>query len=330
MKKTWNWGILGCGNIARKFSQDLKTLPNAKLYAAGSRNLNKAEEFAKELGYEKFYGSYEEMLQDPMLDVVYIASPHSHHLEHTLLCLENGKAVLCEKAFALNSAQADEMIQTAREKQIFLMEAFWTRFQPSFLEIRNLLEVEKLGKAKMMRSDFAFNGPYDTSNRLYNLDLGGGSLLDIGIYPVFAALQTFGRPDEIRTVADFSPTGSEESIAILFKYSDGKIASLQSSFAVCTDTQSEFWCENGYLKISRRGIDSTIVRIAENDKEIVEQEYDYKGQLGYHLEAEHVMECLDQELTESPLLPLAFSSLLMETLDRIREDAGIKFPFEQN
>lgn len=329
MEKIWNWGILGCGHIAKKFSQDLKTLPNAKLYAAASRDYEKAKDFANGQGYQKAYGSYQEMLQDPKLDVVYIATPHSHHLEHTLLCLEHGKAVLCEKAFALNSEQAELMIKTAKEKQVFLMEAFWTRFQPGFLEIKQLLKEEKLGKAKMMRSDFAFNGPYDPANRLYNLELGGGSLLDIGIYPVFAALQTFGRPEEIRTVADFSPTGSEESIAILFKYSDGKIASLQSSFAVCTDTQSEFWCEKGYLKISRSGIGSTFVTISENDKDIINKEFDYKEQLGYHLEAKHVMECLDQNLIESPMLPLTFSSLLMETLDRIRVDANIKFPFEQ-
>lgn len=181
----------------------------------------------------------------------------------------------------------------------------------------------------MMRSDFAFNGPFDPTNRLYNPDLGGGSLLDIGIYPVFAALQSFGRPDDIKTFTDFSSTGTEESIAILFKYQDGRIASLQSSFAVYTETQSEFWCENGHIKISRDGIGTTRVVKSEPEKKKVNFDFDYEGQAGYHVEAEHVMECLDKGLLESPLLPLSFSALLMETLDRIREDAGIKFPFEQ-
>lgn len=209
------------------------------------------------------------------------------------------------------------------------MEAFWTRFQPAFLRMMEFIQQQELGEARMMRSDFAFNGPYDPQNRLYNLNLGGGSLLDIGIYPVFAALQAFGRPDIIKTVADFSQTGSEESIAILFQYEDGRIASLQSSFAAHSLTQTEFWCQEGHIRTSRDGIGNTILEIWEKGKKSEEIDYTYPDLLGYHLEAAHVMECLDQGLTESPLLPLSFSHLLMETLDRIREDAGIKFPFEK-
>ncbi|MBT7463052.1 MAG: Gfo/Idh/MocA family oxidoreductase [Bacteroidetes bacterium] len=330
MKKKWNWAILGCGNIAEKFSTDLKTLPQANLYAAASRSFEKADAFAKKLGYEKAFGTYLEMVQDPDVDVVYIASPHSHHLEHTLLCLDHGKAVLCEKAFALNSDQAAQMISKAKEKEVFLMEAFWTRFQPSFLKVKEILESGHLGKIKMMRSDFAFNGPYDPANRLYNLELGGGSLLDIGIYPVFAALMAFGKPEHIVSMADFSPTGSEESIAILFKYKDGSMASLQSSFAVYSDIKSEYFCEKGFVRIKRKGITPTLVEVwnaAENETE--EFIFEYPGADGYNYEAEHVMECLDQRKTESDILPLSFSADLMEVLDRIRQDAGIVFPFEK-
>lgn len=329
MTRKWNWGILGCGNIAEKFSSDLQTLPNANLFAAASRSQSKANKFAEKFGFIKGYGSYSELVNDPEVDVIYIATPHSHHMEHSLLCLNHGKAVLCEKAFALNSDQSDKMIQTAREQEVFMMEAFWTRFQPAFLKVKDLLEQKILGEVKMIRSDFAFNGPFDPENRLYNLALGGGSLLDIGIYPVFAALQAFGRPDEVKTIAQFSSTGSEESIAILFKYKDGQIASLQSSFAVYSDTQSEYWCENGYIRIKRQGIGSTKVEIWRSDESSEELEFTYPDTHGYHLEAKHVMECLDQKLTESPLLPLSFSALLMETLDRIRQDAGIEFPTDK-
>lgn len=329
MKKQWNWGILGCGKIASKFANDLKTLNDAVLYAAASRDPEKAAAFASQHGFSKSFGSYEDMLKDPQLDVVYIATPHSHHHDHTLLCLENGKAVLCEKAFALNLEQADNMINTARNNKVFLMEAFWTKLQPAFLRMMEVMHSESLGKARMLRSDFAFNGPYDPKNRLYNLDLGGGSLLDIGIYPVFAALQAFGRPDTIKTVADFSPTGSEESIAILFHYSDGRIASLQSSFAVHSLTQTEIWCERGFVKTTRDGIGQTILEVYEGSKKMEEVDFTYQDVLGYHLEAAHVMDCLKQGLTESPELPLSFSRLLMETLDRIRADAGIRFPFEK-
>lgn len=328
-KKKWKWGILGCGKIAAKFARDLRTLDQAVLYAAASRDPEKAEAFAGEHGFTRACGSYEEMVRDPELDAVYVATPHSHHMEHSLLCLEHHKAVLCEKAFALNLNQAERMIQSARQNQTFLMEAFWTRFQPDFLKMMDLIGSEELGQALMMRSDFAFNGPYDPNNRLYNPDLGGGSLLDIGIYPVFAALQGFGRPDSIQARAIFSQTGSEESIAVIFGYTDGKLATLQSSFAVQSQTQTEFWCEKGLVKTRRNGIGETFLEMWRDGQLIHETVFSYPDALGYHLEAAHVMECLDQGLTESPLLPLSFSHLLMETLDRIREAAGIKFPFEK-
>ncbi len=329
MSKKWNWGILGCGHIAEKFSSDLRSLSNANLYATASRTLSKSQEFANRFGYTKAYGSYLELVNDPEVDVIYVATPHSHHLEHSLLCLNHGKAVLCEKAFALNSDQANQMIQASKKQGVFLMEAFWTRFQPAFLKVKELLEDKILGEVKMIRSDFAFNGPYDPMNRLYNLDLGGGSLLDIGIYPVFAALQAFGRPEEIKTVAQFSPTGSEESISILFKYANGHIANLQSSFAVYAETQTEYWCEEGFIRTKRQGIGSTHVDIWRSAGEFENLEFTYPNAHGYHLEAIEVMDCLDQGLTESSKLPLSFSALLMETLDRIRKDAGIIFPCEQ-
>ncbi|MFO7616317.1 MAG: Gfo/Idh/MocA family oxidoreductase [Bacteroidales bacterium] len=324
--KKHHWAILGCGKIARKFSADLQLLPNARLYAAASRSLEKAEAFAGEFGFEKAYGSYEEMAADPQVDVVYVATPHSHHMEHALLCLERGKAVLCEKAFALNSAQANRMIAAARHNGVFLMEAFWTRFQPAFLKMVEVVASGQIGKPRVLRSDFAFNGGNDLSSRLYNLSLGGGSLLDIGIYPVFVALQTLGRPGEIKTFADLAPTGADRTISVLFRYPGGEMASLVSSFGVFSDTQSEIWCENGFIRMRRRGISTTTVTIWRNDGPSEELEYDYPSGMGYHREAAHVMECLDAGLKESPLLPLFFSSLLMETLDRIRQDAGIRYP----
>lgn len=326
MKKTWNWAILGCGKIAEKFSLDLGLLENANLYAASSRTKSKAKDFARKLGFKKAYGSYEEMLKDPEVDIVYIASPHSHHREHALICLEHKKAVLCEKAMALNSAQVFDMVKSAVDNDTFLMEAFWTRFQPAFKKAMELIKSERLGKLKMMRSDFAFNGPYDPKNRLYNLELGGGSLLDIGIYPVFWALQALGRPEEISAIADFSPTGSEESIAITFKYDSGEIASLMSSFAVCSDTQTEFWCEEGFIRVRRKGISTTVVQIVESDGKEEEIKFVYDTGLGYHLQAAHVMECLENDKKESYMLPLSTSIELMETLDRIRKVAGIVYP----
>jgi len=206
MGKTYNWAILGCGKIAHKFVGDLKTLSNANLYAAASRSLENAQAFASKFGFEKAYGSYEEMVNDPKVDVVYIASPHSHHCEHTLLCLNQGKAVLCEKAFAINSKEVNRMIEASRKNNTFLMEAFWTMFQPSFQKAMEIIRSGELGALKMVHSDFAFNAEYSPEKRLYNVDLGGGSLLDIGIYPIFMSLMTLGKPSEIKTMASFCDT----------------------------------------------------------------------------------------------------------------------------
>lgn len=321
-----NWAILGCGKIAAKFSSDLRLLPNARLYAAASRDLEKAREFAGKYGFEKAYGSYEEMASDPDVEVVYVATPHSFHHEHALLCLEHGKAVLMEKVFALDAGQAREMIEAARRNRVFLMEAFWTRFQPSFLRVLEILRSGELGAPAMMRSEFCFHAPYDPETRLFSKALGGGSLLDIGIYPVFWALQLFGRPSEIQVTADMAPTGVDRSIAVTFQYQDKKIAQLASSFNACSDTQTEIWCEKGFIRA--RKVDPFTVKVIINRKGISEEEeifrFDHEG-FGLFLEAKHVMECLDQGLTESPVLSHSYTLEQMEILDEIRKLAGVKF-----
>lgn len=326
MIKTYNWAILGCGKIARKFANDLKILPNARLYAAASRSLENAQNFASELGFEKAYGSYEEMVNDPQVDVVYIASPHSHHYEHALLCLNHKKAVLCEKAFAINSREVQSMIEASRQNNTFLMEAFWTRFQPSFLKAMEIITSGELGALKLIRSDFAFNAEYNPEKRLYNVELGGGSLLDIGIYPIFMSLMALGKPSEIKTMATFAPTGAEETIMMSFQYPGGENASLVSSFSSYSSTQTEFCCEYGFIRLNRRFYTPTSLtywKTEEEEKTIVFE----KGLgNGYELEAAHVMECLDAGLTESPMMPLSFSLDLMDTMDRVRKDAEIVFP----
>ena len=326
MKKIYNWAILGCGKIARKFSSDLKLLPNASLYAAASRDKDRAEAFGSEFGFQKAYGSYEELVNDSNVDVVYIATPHSFHHKHTMLCLNHKKAVLCEKAFAMNKREAEEMIACAQKNNTFLMEAFWTMFQPSFQKAMDILQSGELGQLMMVRSDFAFKGAYEPQKRLYNVALGGGSLLDIGIYPVFAALTALGKPESIRTLAEFSATGSEESIGMLFKYKDGKMASLFSSFAAFSPVQTEYWCEEGYLMLNTRWHAPTSITLSKPGKEVQTWPSMHKKGFGYQYEAEHVMQCLDGGIIESRMMPWQLSIDLMETLDRIRLDAGIRYP----
>lgn len=326
MRKKYNWAILGCGKIARKFSNDLKLLPNANLYAATSRDLQKAKDFAVEFGFEKAYDSYEEMVADPNVDAVYVATPHSHHHEHTLLCLNHKKAVLCEKAFAMNKKEVEEMVDCARKNNTFLMEAFWTMFQPSFRKAMEIVKSGELGKLKIVRSDFAFNAPFDENKRLYNVKLGGGSLLDIGIYPVFAAVTSLGKPEIIKTFVDFASTGSEESISIIFKYKNGEMASLTSSFAAFSPTQTEYWFEKGYMVLNPKWHAPTNITIWKNGGEVQTFPSGHREGTGYQYEAAHVMECLDAGKIESDKMSWQMSLDLMETLDRIRIDAGIFFP----
>lgn len=330
MEKNYNWAILGCGKIAKKFAADLKLLPNANLYAAASRSLENAQSFAAEFGFEKAYGSYEEMVNDPKVDVVYIASPHSHHCEHTLLCLNHQKAVLCEKAFAINTREVNLMLEASRKNNTFLMEAFWTVFQPSFQKAMEIIHSGELGALKMVRSDFAFNAEYDPQKRLYNINLGGGSLLDIGIYPIFMSIKALGKPSEIKTMASFCSTGAEESIMMSFRYPNGEMASLISSFASYSSIQTEFWCENGFLRLNRRSFAPTTITYWKNQEDEKTITFEKSTGLGYDLEAKHVMECLDTGKLESPLMPHSFSVDLMETMDLVRKDAGIIFPLHDN
>ena len=326
MNKTYNWAVIGCGKIAGKFSSDLKLLPNANLYAAASRDLSRAQSFADNFGYEKAYGSYKEMVADPKVDIVYVATPHSHHLEATLLCLNHKKAVLCEKAFAINSDQVQQMIDCSKKNNTFLMEAFWTRFTPGFNKALEIAKSGELGKLKMVQANFCFKADNDPEKRLYNLKLGGGSLLDIGIYPVFASLITLGKPTDIKTMTQFSETGIEESILINLKYDGGEMASLVSSFACFSSTQAEFNCENGYIRLDKRWHHPNQISIwKKGDEQEKTLHFSHDPGTGYQYEAEHVMKCLDEDKTESDLMPLSLSLDLMEILDKVRQDAGIIF-----
>jgi len=323
--KKYNWGILAPGKISAKFTRGLKLLENANLYAVGSRDAGRAEKFAAEYGFSKHYGSYEELADDPGLDIVYIASPHSYHPEHTMLCLNKGKNVICEKAFALNSGEVEKMIMTAKTNNLFLMEALWPPFQPFYKKADEILQSGVLGRIFHFHGYFTFITPYDPIDRKFNLDLGGGSLLDIGIYPVIDALTFLGIPDNIKASASFSPTGSEESVSIIFSYADGRMASLYSSFKINTGIGCEIYGEKGNMTISR-GRDMS-QRVILNIHGSEKQEFLFSPPaMGYHWEAEEVMKCLDNGLTESPVVPLSFSLNLINTLDRIRNAAGIFFP----
>jgi predicted dehydrogenase len=265
------------------------------------------------------------MASDPDLEIVYIASPHSHHREHALICLRNGKAVLCEKALALNSREVEDMINEAVARKVFLMEALWPQFQPIYRKTKEVLDSGEPGEIIHLDARFAFQAPFDPADRKFNLALGGGSLLDIGIYPVIDTLYFMGVPDEVIAKAIFTETGSEDSISIIFGYSDGRMATLYSSFSTQAGIGCDLLCKNGNLYFTRERDMSQRLVVALNGKEKKEYSLLPDG-MGYQFEAEEVMKCLDEGKLESDVVPHSFSRNLINTLDRIREAAGIVYP----
>ncbi|MDP9040629.1 MAG: Gfo/Idh/MocA family oxidoreductase, partial [Bacteroidota bacterium] len=246
------WGILGCGRIARKFAADLAFVTDAKLVAVGARQLETANAFVKEFPAPHVHGSYEALVSDPDVDVIYIASPHALHHEHTLLCLNHNKPVLCEKAFALNLRQVKEMVDVSRAKKVFLMEAVWSKFLPQYQKLQELLGSGKLGEIKSVLVNFGFIPQTPVPPRLFDPALGGGSLLDIGIYNVFLVLSVLGRPDIIEASMTPSPEGVDEQCASLFKYKNGAMAQLFSSLSSNLGTEADISGTKRRIRLTAR------------------------------------------------------------------------------
>ncbi|REC79244.1 gfo/Idh/MocA family oxidoreductase [Chryseobacterium elymi] len=327
MKKI-RWGILGTGTIAHKFAADLKYVEGAELTAAGSRSLQKAQSFCEDFNIPFSFGSYKELAESNVVDIIYIATPHNLHQENTLLCLNNSKAVLCEKPFALNAKQATEMIELSRQKKLFLMDALWTKLLPHYQKMMEMVKTGVLGDIQVVLANFGFQANADPASRLLNPESGGGSLMDIGIYNVFTALDVLGKPDEINVSIVAAEQGVDEQCGIIFKYDNGSMASLFSTLSADLATEVEICGTLGRLKLTTPFYEpsSTLEYYANGEKNIIGVEQN--AGFGYQFEARHATECLQNGLTESPILTHAGSLLLMQTLDRIRNLSGIVFPGE--
>jgi predicted dehydrogenase len=325
-KKVYNWGILAPGNIARKFATELQQLDNAHVYAVGSRNTERAKEFADTFGAERHYGDYHDLVHDPDVDIVYVASPHSHHAEHAILCMDHKKPVLCEKALALNRSEVEKMVESANENRVFFMEAFFTPHQPSYKEAKRIIRSGEFGKIKHIQAWFGFNrSPYDISKRLLNPSLGGGALLDIGLYPVFDMLYFLGEPDQINARAEFTETGVDEGISVRFDYKDGISTSVFASFVAASGVGTEIFCEHGTLRLGRTSATDQWLETEMTGSGIKRRGWE-AGLCGLKLEAAEVMKCLGDNRFESEVMPHSLSISLISTLDKIRQKAGIIYP----
>ena len=320
--KNIRWGIIGLGKIANKFATDLASIETAELVAVASRNIQNANNFAEKHNAKKTYNSYEELAKDTNVDAVYIATPHSFHKEHTLLCLQNKKAVLCEKPFAMNLSEVTEMIQVAKENNVLLMEALWSFFLPHFTYVLDLVKSEKFGKLKSLEADFGFHTPYNTDSRLFKKELGGGSLLDIGIYPIFAALATLGEPDAIDASATFFENGADASCEMVFQYENAK-AILKSTLLKETPSVAILKFDKAIVKLNSQFHQSSSITIIQNNTEEIIN-FDFKT-IGYNYETEHFNNLLRAGEKESNIMTFEFSKNLINTLDKVREIIGLTY-----
>ncbi|MFC0533587.1 Gfo/Idh/MocA family protein [Phytohabitans kaempferiae] len=324
MSERTRWGILATGGIATSFVQDLKLLPDAEVVAVGSRTADSARAFADRHEIPRAYGSWRELADDGDLDVIYVATPHSAHYAATRVCLEAGRAVLCEKPFTLDLTTTVELLDLARDRGLFLMEAMWMRCNPGVLRIVELLRADAIGEVTSVHADFGVAGPFDSNHRMRAPELGGGALLDLGVYPIAFAHLILGVPQHVRAWAKIGPEGTDENTAIIFGYDSGALASLTSGMlgqtalaATVTGTKGRIDLDTPFFRpdrftLHREGTEPEVVEVTREGH-------------GYRYEAEEVQRCLRAGLTESPLVPHAATIQVMELLDRIRHEIGVSY-----
>ena len=328
MAKTIRWGIIGAGHIAAKFAYGLKAVPDAELVAIGSRTEDKAEAFAKEFDIRRAHGSYDKLANDPDVDVVYIATPHTFHMENTLLCIKAGKAVLCEKPFTINAAQAERMVEAAGKAGVFLMEAMWTRFLPLVIKIRQWLKEELVGPVHILQANLGFGAHLDPQSRGLNLELGGGALLDLGVYPISFASMVFGQtPQAVTGLADLGPTGADEQSAMILRYSKGQLALLACAFKTQMLNGAVIYGSKGTIKIhpSFGCPEKATILLEGKPERTVEMPFESNG---YNYEAAEVINCMRAGKLQSDVMPLAETVAIMKTMDELRLQWGLKYPME--
>jgi predicted dehydrogenase len=332
------WGILGTGAIARKFTADLAHSPGAIVAAVGSRTADAAERFGAEFRIPRRHATYEALADDPGVDAVYVSTPHPVHLPNTLLCLRAGKAVLCEKPFALSAAQAREMVDLARSRRLFLMEAMWTRFLPVMVKVRELIAAGAIGEPRLLQADFGFRAEFDPASRLFDPHLGGGGLLDVGIYPLSLSSMVFGEPVSVQGAAHVGTSRVDEQAGIVLGHAGGGLSLLACGIRTTTPHGAEICGTEGRLRIRApwwRGNAVTLVPEAERTSANpfsgeTERTFEapYPGN-GYQFEADEVARCLGEGLAESPVMPLDETLSLMGTMDALRASWGIRYPGER-
>lgn len=325
--KTIRWGVLAPGRIANSFAEGLKTLPQGEAYAVASRDLGRAQEFAKKHGFKKAYGSYEELVRDEAVDAVYVSNPHPFHEESVILCLQHGKAVLCEKPLAVNQHQVERMIAAARENKVFLMEAMWTRFLPAIRKAVELIQGGAIGKLRHIMCDFGFRAHVDPEGRLFAPQLAGGALLDVGVYNLAFISMIYGdQPESIQSHLTLGETGVDEIATALLQYSDGRSAFSLSSVRMNTSQDALIYGDEGLIRLPEYWHGQSIHLKNRSGEQTLHLPFEASG---FQFETQEVMDCLTRGERESAIMPLSESLNIAKMMDQIRKAGGLRYPFEE-
>ena len=327
MNRVIRWGILGTGKIAKAFAAALADTPDAELVAVASRTADSADTFGAQFGVARCHASYQALADDDQVDVIYIATPHPMHHENALMCLNGGKAILVEKSFTMNRRQAEDIIALARQKNLFVMEAMWTRFMPAVVEAKRIVDSGEIGPAVHVSADFGFTADAGPEHRLFNPELGGGALLDLGIYPLSMSSYFLGAVEAVQASAQMGPTGVDVQTAFSLLHAGGGVSACACSLRARTPTELTISGSKGFLRLHDRfhnteEISVTLVDGTSRSSRTITLPHIGNG---YAHEAIEVGRCLRAGLIESPVMPHDETLSIMGTLDAIRAQIGLRY-----
>jgi len=328
MKKI-KWGIIGAGRISSTFATALNSMGDTEITAVASRDSERAKEFSERFKIKKAYTSYEELAKDPEIDVVYIGTPHTEHKANAALCIMNGKAVLCEKTFTLNQTDTQYLIDLAKEHDVFLMEAMWTKFLPTTKVVKKWIQDKIIGEVKYINIGFGFQSEFDPKSRLFDLQVAGGALLDVGIYPITYVIHMMGKlPDKVVSSAYLGKSGVDEMNVIAMSYKEGTIADLNSSISVNSGKDAVIIGDKGKIVVPNFWTAES-AEVYDSNRNLVDAFLHPFTANGYVYEAEEVNRCLREGKKESDLLPLKDTLDIIKIMDEIRADWGLVYPQER-
>lgn len=326
-KNTFNWGLIGPGRIANRFAEGFAALPDARLLAVASQNRLRGKAFADKHNISKVYESYENLVEDPEINAIYIATPHRFHYEQILLCFQAGKPVLCEKPLTVNAEQTMDLVKRSQEQKLFLMEALWSRYLPIYGQVRSWLDQKEVGEIKLLSSSFGFKVPRDLQDRLLNPEMAGGVLLDMGVYNVSISQWVLGKdPIKVSSQTYLGETGVDEMNLVNMDYGNGAYSQFNCGFTAQLRNDFVIHGTQGQIRIHNMFWDTDKATLTRGGQEITSiQPFDASG---FEYQTREAMECIQSGQLESSRMPHTQTIGAMKIMDAIRSQAGFRYPFE--